>query len=447
MKLLLKSCLIMTVMGMCTIPGFASDWKMGGSGMCAVHDHSGFLGMGHDDVFYYCGEQAENCAGVTDNSGDEANWQKHKDSFLYGGNEKMWCCNKDGVQKYVKGYGESQEWIKGKEVKTENVGGGKCSWVAKINVCDQIDNPEDKCTEPTNCDKAGDIVYKGRCTTPCGKGQEFRQTNDDTISCVDCPNDGYHGVVESVRNNGDECVICDSATSFFDPGTKKCEAYSDYHQVTPNAHKGCWMCTSAAAEYQCFVDYAQSGGVTRPELKTADGASGVCGLNGRVKDKEEQERVAKFTIPEPKKSSTPDKGILSEIYYNLENAGLNRVAFAMHNLIKTCEMGGCDNGRQCSRDTDGTDKTNEDGYNPDGNNCLQKNENGQLVIVSNYMDPGKLRENIGDIDWTRLKNCKGKDAARLLNATNEEMFAKTFLRLFAKVSGAQNLDCPSYITE
>ncbi|MBR6838934.1 MAG: hypothetical protein IKM94_05220 [Alphaproteobacteria bacterium] len=157
----------------CFIPLFANADFLSKSGACWT-DTEGC------DEFWYCGEQSTGCAGNSPWGCDTKYWLYHGDSFTKH-SRKFWCC--DGTRSKSGLFKEGANWIVKTEVATETFANGKCTWTRKTNICGQVDNPEDKCTQPTPCPN-GTVWHANQCVSPCSEGSAFASSS--SYNCEPC---------------------------------------------------------------------------------------------------------------------------------------------------------------------------------------------------------------------------------------------------------------------
>lgn len=229
-----------------------------------------------NDWFWFCGAQSLSCRGTSVWKNNKVTWVYNGQSFKYGSNARQWCCGGTGSKSGRFYAGDN--WITKTESVTETLAAGTCTWMRKTNICGQIDNPEDKCTEATGNCTSGYVSHGGKCVPACADGQAFASSTSS--ACVACE----PSVTQGVRKN--VCIKCES-NQFFDNNTLSCVARSSKLQVSSNAFNDCWMCVTPGAMYNCLKTISNNGSLG----SNADLAA-ACSVNSKDKD------ATKFKLPE-----------------------------------------------------------------------------------------------------------------------------------------------------
>lgn len=228
-----------------------------------------------NDTFWFCGLQSLSCKGTSVWKKNKVYWHYHGDDFT-GNGIKYYCCNgtTSGAGQYVQG----NNWITKTETVTEVLPNGKCTWTRKTNICGQVDNPGDKCTEATGECTTGFVSHNGKCVAACPEGQAF--ASNTSSACVACEPSVTQGIKKNV------CIKCES-NQFFDNNTLSCVSRSSKLQVTSNAFNDCWMCATPGSMYNCMKLLSNGGSLnTNPKLQIA------CSVNGNTED------ATEFKLPE-----------------------------------------------------------------------------------------------------------------------------------------------------
>ena len=229
------------------------------------------------DHFWFCGSQGQSCKGNKVNKSNGVTWNMHGDYFEWkhhGALGKYWCCGGTGSK--AGRYYQGDNWITKSETVTETLPNGKCTWVRKTNICGQIDNPDDKCTEATGECTTGFISHNGKCVAACADGQAFASATSS--ACVECASSSTQGIRKNV------CIKCE-ANQFFDKTTLSCIARSSKLQVSVQAFNDCWMCVTPGAMYNCMKTISNSGTLS-------DNLQQVCSVDGKSSD------ASVFRLPE-----------------------------------------------------------------------------------------------------------------------------------------------------
>lgn len=203
-----------------------------------------YVDTGGNDWFWFCGNQSQSCRGNKVAKRNEVTWLYHGQKFNWtkrGGKGNYWCCG--GTSSSSGRFYQGEKWITKSETITETLPTGKCTWIRKTNICGQIDNPEDKCTEATGECTTGFVSHNGKCVAACPEGQAFASSTSS--ACVACEPSITQGVKKNV------CIKCES-NQFFDNNTLSCVARSSKLQVSSNAFNDCWMCVTPGAMYNCM---------------------------------------------------------------------------------------------------------------------------------------------------------------------------------------------------
>lgn len=246
-----------------------------------------------DDYFWYCGHQTQSCRSNGENKDDGHTFLYHGDYFLWpdkkatktnekvglwsdASEQKYWCCG--GTSSKSGRFYKSDSWITKSETVTETLPNGKCTWIRKTNICGQIDNPDDKCTEATGECTTGFISHNGKCVAACADGQAFASATSS--ACVECASSSTQGIRKNV------CIKCE-ANQFFDKTTLSCIARSSKLQVSVQAFNDCWMCVTPGAMYNCMKTISTSGTLS-------DNLQQVCSVDGKSSD------ASVFRLPEIK---------------------------------------------------------------------------------------------------------------------------------------------------
>lgn len=234
-----------------------------------------------NDWFWFCGSQSQSCRGNPVTKSNRVHWIYHGGSFSYDGHGPYWCC--DGTADGSGHFEESDTWIIKSETVVEQVGNGTCKWTRKTNICNQIDNPNDQCTEPNSCDE-GYVFHNKKCVLPCQEGYAFE--SNASSNCIPCESNIHQGIVKGV------CVRCEPNQIFDTNATTKtlnrtvgsgvlthtislqttnyCVAKSAKVQVSILAHEACWLCSNPADLRKCLTSVANGGSVP---------ADNTCALN------------------------------------------------------------------------------------------------------------------------------------------------------------------------
>lgn len=232
-----------------------------------------------NDWFWFCGKQSQSCRGNSVAKWNEVTWLYHGQKFNWtkrGGKGNYWCCG--GTSSGSGRFYQGENWITKSETITETLPTGKCTWVRKTNICGQVDNPGDKCTEATGECTTGFVSHNGKCVAACPEGQAFASSTSS--ACVACEPSITQGVKKNV------CVKCES-NQFFDNNTLSCVARSSKLQVSSNAFNACWMCVTPGAMYNCLKTISNNGSLdSNAELAAA------CSVTSKDKD------ATKFKLPE-----------------------------------------------------------------------------------------------------------------------------------------------------
>lgn len=227
------------------------------------------------DEFWYCGKQGKSCAGDSPWGCDDPYWLYHGQTFTKHG-RTFWCCNGSGTQKGT--FKEGSTWIAESKFVTETLPEGKCTWLQKINICGQVDNPGDKCTEATGQCSQGYVSHNGKCITACADGQAFESaTSNNCISCEASPTQGI--------KNGN-CIKC-PANQFFNINTQSCVDRSTYVHVSDSAYNQCWMCSTPGAMYSCMKLISNGN-----DLASNTKLQAACSVNSKKAD------ASEFKLPE-----------------------------------------------------------------------------------------------------------------------------------------------------
>ena len=236
-----------------------------------------YVDTGGNDWFWFCGSQSQSCKGNKASKKNKVTWVYHGGKFNWtknGGAGNYWCCGGTGSKSGRFYQGES--WITKTETVTETLSAGKCTWTRKTNICGEIDNPNDKCTEATGECTTGFISHNGKCVAACADGQAFASSTSS--ACVDCASSSTQGIRKNV------CIKCE-ANQFFDNTTLSCIARSSKLQVSVQAFNDCWMCATPGAMYNCMKTISNGGSLTN-DLQN------VCSLSGKSSD------ASSFKLPE-----------------------------------------------------------------------------------------------------------------------------------------------------
>ncbi len=224
-----------------------------------------------NDWFWFCGAQTQSCNGNKVASRNKITWVYHGDYFNWtkrGGKGNYWCCN--GTTSSSGRFVQGTDWIVREESRTETLPEGKCTWIAKINICGDVDNTDDKCTEATGECTQGLVSHNGKCVVACGDGQAF--ASDTSSSCISCDSTATQGISKGV------CIKCE-ANQFFDLETLSCVARSSKLQVSANAFNKCWMCSTPGATYECLKTLS-----TNRTLDSNSQLQKACSVNSKEQD-------------------------------------------------------------------------------------------------------------------------------------------------------------------
>ncbi|MBQ7244852.1 MAG: hypothetical protein IJS34_00570 [Alphaproteobacteria bacterium] len=195
-------------------------------------------------------------------------WVYHGQSFKHGSNARQWCCGGTGSNSGRFYAGDN--WITKTESVKETLANGKCTWIRKTNICGQVDNPNDKCTEATTDCSAGFVSHGGKCVKACEEGQAFESATSAT--CVACEPSPTQGV-----KNGN-CIKC-SANQFYNTNSLSCVDRSSMVSVSNNAHDDCWMCSTPGALYNCMKTVSNGGDLSKNVSLQA-----ACSVNAKEAD-------------------------------------------------------------------------------------------------------------------------------------------------------------------
>lgn len=231
-----------------------------------------------NDEYWFCGSQGQSCRGVEVWKRNTVHWNYHGQSML-GGHDKdqgrFWCCGGTLSQagKYVQGH----DWIVKTENVTETLAGGKCTWQRKTNICGDIENPNDKCTEPTGECTSGYVSHNGKCVAACAEGYAFESPTSQ--NCVSCETTKNQAVVNGY------CKKCE-INEVLDKNTLKCMSVQEIArtriQIAPVAHDTCWLCVSPQDLAECLKYVTINGTLdTNKDLKAR------CSLDSKDLDKKE----------------------------------------------------------------------------------------------------------------------------------------------------------------
>lgn len=277
-----KSIAVFFLVGISTLASYAGNDR---EGFYAGPNASCYCDTQGNDWYWFCGKHNEtNCKYSSGGNnyasgGNKVTWLYHGSSFNWtkrGGQGNYWCCNgtADKAGKFYQG----ENWLKTTRTATETIRDtagkaiGQCTWVQKINICGEVDNPQDKCTEADpmlgcaegytsngskcvcngegyvsvggRCECAdGYVTHNKRCVKSCEEGYAFESTTSS--KCVKVEDNSSMGVVGGVK------VTCKS-TEFFDNDTSSCKPKAERLQITTMAHEECWMCTNPTALAACM---------------------------------------------------------------------------------------------------------------------------------------------------------------------------------------------------
>ena len=143
---------------------------------------------------------------------------------------------------------------------TETLPEGKCSWIRKTNICGQIDNPNDVCTEATGECSQGFTSHNGKCVKACDEGQAFESPTSN--NCIACKSP-----TQGIKNSN--CITCD-ANQFYNVSLQECVDRSTMLKVSNGAHDDCWMCSTPGALYNCMKIVSNGGSLSQnPKLQAA----------------------------------------------------------------------------------------------------------------------------------------------------------------------------------
>ncbi len=230
-----------------------------------------------NDWFWFCGKQSQSCGGNSVAKKNQVTWLYHGQKFNWtkrGGKGNYWCCG--GTGSGSGRFYQGEKWLTKSETVTETLPNGKCTWIRNTNICGQIDNPDDKCTEATGECTTGFISHNGKCVAACADGQAFASATSS--ACVDCTPSSTQGIRKNV------CIKCE-ANQFFDKTTLSCIARSSKLQVSVQAFNDCWMCVTPGAMYNCMKTISNSGTLS-------DNLQQVCSVDGKSSD------ASVFRLPE-----------------------------------------------------------------------------------------------------------------------------------------------------
>lgn len=241
--------------------GAGGSFKGGGGGACYVDDDG-------NDWFWYCGSQTKNCAGTKPCCSNKEFWLYHGDHFNWekrGGQGNYWCCH--GTGSGAGTFKQGANWIVKTDIIKETLPEGTCSWKQKTNICGDVDNPNDKCTEATEDCVQGYVSHNGKCVKACEDGYAFESKTSNT--CVKCEVSRSQGIVKDV------CIKC-GGTQFFSATKEKCVDFSEMVQISSLAHSECWLCPTPGSLYHCMVEVTNNG---RLDPNTQIGKA--CSLEGK----------------------------------------------------------------------------------------------------------------------------------------------------------------------
>lgn len=233
--------------------------------------HECYVDTPGNDWYWFCGNQSKSCGGNAACCNNQINWLYHGEYFewtKHGGEGKYWCCNGTGEHSGQFVHGSS--WITKTETVTETLPEGKCTWIRKTNICGQIDNPNDKCTEATGQCSQGFVSHNGKCVKSCEEGQAFESATSN--SCVSCEPSPTQGVKQGI------CIKC-AANQFYNINQQKCVDRSTMVQVSNGAHDDCWMCSTPGALYNCMKTVSNGGSLSQNAKLQA-----ACSVNAKEAD-------------------------------------------------------------------------------------------------------------------------------------------------------------------
>ena len=241
----MKRYLLGILLALITLPSNAA-WHIYPDDGCAILPWVFPAHWGNDD-YYFCGAHKTSCN--NDNASDNevkksTYWYEHgKPATL--NNERYWCCggkvtsepkNKNETAKGTPGkWVKGADWIVNTEPVTEDVGGGKCTYLVTTDICGNKDYSEKdtvcKAQIKDNIKCPDGQHYRasnGTCATLCKTDYAFE--SKESNRCVECSETSTRGIVSASGDKTDInippmdriCKTCPAATSIFDPETREC---------------------------------------------------------------------------------------------------------------------------------------------------------------------------------------------------------------------------------
>ncbi|MBQ0013366.1 MAG: hypothetical protein KBS86_02235 [Proteobacteria bacterium] len=236
-----------------------SGTGFGTNNMCYVNTHG-------SDEYWFCGSQAETCKENPPTGGNKRHWLYHGDQFTDEYSDgKHFCCG--GTQEKAGRFVKGNKWL----IKTETVAEtvydvngnpiGKCSWNRQINICGEVDNPNDKCTEATEECRQGYVSHNKRCVKACATGYAFAGEYDDNCVKID-KSDPQQGSKEGY-------VIQCNPNQFWDAAILTCVDQKDKTAISTAAFTVCWKCDNPNNLKKCLLEYTKDNIITTPDIKDA----------------------------------------------------------------------------------------------------------------------------------------------------------------------------------
>ena len=166
-----------------------------------------------------------------------------------------------GADVYVIAYEDFTESMTKTVVDTVNNTVGKCTWTQKINICGEIDNPEDECTTAVGATECADgyVTHNAKCVEPCEDGYVFESATSS--KCVKKEVNAHQGVIDGHR------FVCPD-NKFWDVKTLSCKDKTEWTMISNVAFDECWLCKSPVDLTECLRHVTNGGSLsTRPTLK------------------------------------------------------------------------------------------------------------------------------------------------------------------------------------